>query len=156
MYTQTHTHMHTHTLTHTRKLVLTLTQHEYSTQWNALFCIILLYKMLEVHVFFKLCRWCNCNGDNCVCQMRMKKMMMMMIRRRSFCKREKEVVNLSGLINVFLSGEFWQNRAVCLKQLCIRTELLHCYEWMMLFWRTSSTISLQKINRRGLIHPHVW
>ena len=30
--------------------------HEYSTQRNALFCIILLYKMLEMHVcVFKLC-----------------------------------------------------------------------------------------------------
>lgn len=32
--------------THSRK-------HEYSLR-NALFCIILLYKMLEMHVFFKL------------------------------------------------------------------------------------------------------
>lgn len=26
--------------------------------------------MLEVHVFFKLCRWCNCNGGNCFCEWR--------------------------------------------------------------------------------------
>lgn len=61
---------HTHTCTHAHKHVFTLNmRHEYSTQWNALFCIILLYKMLEVHVFFKLCRWCNCNGDKCVREM---------------------------------------------------------------------------------------
>ena len=105
-HTQTHTHTHTHThtnkQTHTRKHVLTLnTRHEYATQWNALFCIILLYKMLEVHVFFKLCRWCNCNGDKCV------DVMMMMRRRRkkrSFWKREQEVVNLSGMVE-FVSLE---------------------------------------------------
>lgn len=35
--------------------------------------------------FFKLCRWCNCNGDKCVCEMEM----MVVIMMRSFWKREK-------------------------------------------------------------------
>lgn len=73
------------------------------------------------------------------CQMRMKKKMVM-IRRRSFWKREKEVVNLIGLIDFFLSGEFWQKLSGLFEAAQhLHAELLHCYEWMM-FWRTSSTI----------------
>lgn len=48
VYMCRHTLSHTHRHTLTRNMN-TNTQHKR----NALFCIILLYKMLEVHVFFK-------------------------------------------------------------------------------------------------------
>lgn len=39
------------------------------------------------------------NGDKCVCEM---------MRRRSLWQRETEVVNLSKMIEFYVSGEFWQ------------------------------------------------
>lgn len=89
--TRVNTRENTKTCIHSRR-------YEYSTQWNALFCIILLYKMLEVHVFFKLCRYCNCNEDKCQTR-----------RRGVFGWGERKLATFSGMINS-ASGEPRQNR----------------------------------------------
>ena len=67
--------------------------------------------MLEVHVFLSFADVTEIN----VFEIEM--MMMMMMSRRS--EGSREPLWYDWIFFFFVSGEFWQNRAVCLKQHCI-------------------------------------
>lgn len=109
------------------------TQHDEMPYFVSYSCI----KCWRCMCFFKLCRWCNCNGDTCVCEMEITMMRRRRRRKgRSFWQREKEVVNLSWMIE-FLSVESSDRTKVCLKQRCVRDEVLLCcrHERMLLFFK---------------------